>query len=225
MKKFIPVLLLLMMPVVVVFLTVNETHQKFSSSPDTLIEAPQGNGGVTTPPPLSELVKEIMDFNRCKGSSKNTLSEARKQVLAAQIERILTEVGGTRHTQETFILLLCLETQFRTGLKSPVGATGIAQVMPATAKEVAKKLGLGDVQPDDLLDPELNLLLGYTYFLGLVERFNGNEALAAGGYNSGPGGATVKGLSTGAAGAAESDKYVRDTYYLKESLRLTRTTE
>ncbi|KQW22150.1 hypothetical protein ASC80_01765 [Afipia sp. Root123D2] len=80
---------------------------------------------------------------------------------------------------------------------SPAGALGLAQLMPGTARDVARGLGLGDVaalSDDDLhkrllTDGELNVRLGRSYFQQMAVRYDGNVALAAAAYNAGPGNA------------------------------------
>lgn len=70
---------------------------------------------------------------------------------------------------------------------SPKGATGIAQVMPATAKEVAAQLG--EPYSDERLktDAAFNERIGKTYLNNMLDRFGGNQTLALAGYNAGPG--------------------------------------
>ena len=63
-------------------------------------------------------------------------------------------------------------------------ARGLLQLLPATADEVAKKLVLASYT-DELFDPDTNLHLGTAYLGGLLRRFQGQEALAAGAYNAG----------------------------------------
>lgn len=169
---------------------------------------------------LTVFTEEMMEFDKCAGSKSNQLSPARKKLLARQISRILEEAGGTRASQETFVLLMCIESRYRPDAKSPVGALGIAQVMPETGKGVAKEIGLGDITKDDLLDPEINIRLGYHYFLKLVDQFGGNFAKAAAGYNSGPASSSVKSMGYLGQGAAETGWYVGNLYNLKEELRL-----
>lgn len=67
---------------------------------------------------------------------------------------------------------------------SNVGAVGLMQIMPATAKEIANDLG---VKEYDLKDPETNTKFGTYYLAKLLKQFNGNEALALTAYHSGPG--------------------------------------
>jgi soluble lytic murein transglycosylase len=81
--------------------------------------------------------------------------------------------------------LIRQESRFVTDARSAVGAGGLMQVMPGTAKWTAKKLGL-KFTPDMLTDREMNLKLG-TGYLGLVlQDFGGSQALAAAAYNAGP---------------------------------------
>lgn len=76
-------------------------------------------------------------------------------------------------------------------MRSPKGAYGISQTMPETAKEVAKKLGrpeLAELAMQPTKEGEAaSLLLGRTYFDGLVVKYKGDTAKAMAGYNAGPG--------------------------------------
>jgi soluble lytic murein transglycosylase len=63
-------------------------------------------------------------------------------------------------------------------------ARGLLQLIPPTAEDVAKKRGL-PFYPDQLFDPDTNVRLGAAYLGGLLRRFRGQEALAAGAYNAG----------------------------------------
>jgi soluble lytic murein transglycosylase len=63
-------------------------------------------------------------------------------------------------------------------------------MMPATAKDVAKRAGLGKLDPEKLYDPAFNLDLGMRYLGGLVGRYGGGDEvvpLAIPSYNAGPG--------------------------------------
>ena len=186
---------------------------------DVAITAPVVPEAVS-PEPLDVFTLSVMDFSKCKGSSSAALSPARKKLLAKQIARILDEIGGAREVKETFVLLMCIESRFRPDAKSGAGAMGISQVMPETGKGVAKEIGLGEISKDDLLDPEINIRLGYSYFLGLVKEFGGNFAKAAAGYNSGPASSSVKAMGYLGQGHPETGWYVGNLYNLKEELRL-----
>ncbi|HEX2253025.1 MAG TPA: transglycosylase SLT domain-containing protein [Thermoanaerobaculia bacterium] len=77
------------------------------------------------------------------------------------------------------------ESAFDVRAESWAGARGLMQLMPATAREVAGKLGQAHT-PSKLFDPEYSILLGSTYFAETLRRFDGNVELALAGYNGGP---------------------------------------
>jgi len=70
---------------------------------------------------------------------------------------------------------------------SPAGARGLMQLMPATAAQLGKRLGIGDPGPYGVLDPKVNIRLGSTYLGKLIDRYSGNRLAAAAAYNAGPG--------------------------------------
>jgi len=67
---------------------------------------------------------------------------------------------------------------------SPADARGLLQLIPNTSAAVAKHLGL-PTYADELFTPDTNIRLGVAYLGGLLRRFRGQEALAAGAYNAG----------------------------------------
>ncbi len=83
---------------------------------------------------------------------------------------------------ELFFALVREESYFDAGISSHVGATGLAQLMPATAAEVARAMRLDNPV---LTDPATNLAIGARYLRGLINRFDSvHDALL--GYNAGP---------------------------------------
>ncbi|MEB3332158.1 MAG: lytic transglycosylase domain-containing protein, partial [Synechococcaceae cyanobacterium] len=75
------------------------------------------------------------------------------------------------------------ESRFSPTVRSPVGAVGLLQLMPATASELAGA-PLADA---DLEDPDRNAQLGARYLRQLLSRWRGNPLLVAASYNAGPG--------------------------------------
>ncbi|MEZ6929137.1 transglycosylase SLT domain-containing protein [Aeromonas sp. S16(2024)] len=71
--------------------------------------------------------------------------------------------------------------------QSPVGARGLMQLMPATARETASKLGVPYRNEQQLFDPTMNIRLGSAYLKRLLDVYDGNRILAAAAYNAGPG--------------------------------------
>lgn len=172
---------------------------------------------------LQDIVMWMMDQPKCQGSKATLPSQAQRVIRARQVDRILSQIGGDRHVQEAFIALMCKESQYRPTVRSPAGAMGIAQLMPATAQAEADKVNLGKLTPDDLNDPEINIFLGYQHFKSLAEKYNGNIARAYAAYNGGPAGATVTSMIRGGGrGVHETDDYVAQLFDMKEELRIAR---
>ena len=82
--------------------------------------------------------------------------------------------------------LIRQESRFVTIARSGVGASGLMQVMPATAKYVAKKIGMSDFKPADITEIETNLTLGTSYLKMVFEQHDQSPVLASAGYNAGP---------------------------------------
>lgn len=70
---------------------------------------------------------------------------------------------------------------------SSKGARGLMQLMPDTAREVAGELGLPYDEQRLTSDPNYNMTLGKAYLQKMLQRYDGNEALAVAAYNAGPG--------------------------------------
>ncbi|HET9977455.1 MAG TPA: transglycosylase SLT domain-containing protein [Burkholderiaceae bacterium] len=81
--------------------------------------------------------------------------------------------------------LIRQESRFITDARSHVGASGLMQLMPATAKWTAKKVGLA-YTPEAINDRNVNLKLGTSYLKLVLDDFGGSQALAAAAYNAGP---------------------------------------
>ena len=79
------------------------------------------------------------------------------------------------------------ESRFATDIVSSAGAVGLMQLMPGTARWVAKQLARTDYQPAAIADAELNTQFGAYYFKYWFERLDRMPALAAAAYNAGPG--------------------------------------
>ncbi len=82
--------------------------------------------------------------------------------------------------------ILRQESMFNKDARSPVGALGLMQLMPATARVVARKLGMKKPSTTDILQPGINIRLGSHYLKMLSDQFHGQQALAIPSYNAGP---------------------------------------
>lgn len=78
------------------------------------------------------------------------------------------------------------ESAFMQGVRSSAGALGLMQLMPGTARYVAKRLGRASPSRSALLTPGVNVELGTTYMADLMTRFSRSPVLASAAYNAGP---------------------------------------
>jgi soluble lytic murein transglycosylase len=82
--------------------------------------------------------------------------------------------------------LIRQESRFVTDARSGVGASGLMQVMPATARWTAKKIGLSDFKPHQLNERDTNIAIGTGYLKLVLDDFAGSMPMAAAAYNAGP---------------------------------------
>ncbi len=81
--------------------------------------------------------------------------------------------------------LIRQESRFIMDARSSVGASGLMQIMPATARWTAKRIGL-DYTADLIADRDTNIKLGTSYLKLALDDFGGSQAMAAAAYNAGP---------------------------------------
>ncbi|MCQ4287878.1 transglycosylase SLT domain-containing protein [Pseudomonas stutzeri] len=79
------------------------------------------------------------------------------------------------------------ESAFMADARSHVGATGLMQLMPATAKETARRFDIPLSSHQQVLNPNTNIQLGAAYLSQIYGQFKGNRVLASAAYNAGPG--------------------------------------
>jgi soluble lytic murein transglycosylase len=82
--------------------------------------------------------------------------------------------------------LIRQESRFIMDARSHVGASGLMQVMPATAKWTARKMGLTNFTPNQINDRDTNIAIGTGYLKLVLDSFEGSMPLAAAAYNAGP---------------------------------------
>ncbi len=81
--------------------------------------------------------------------------------------------------------LIRQESLFNASVSSPAGAKGLMQLLPGTARDVAKKLGMPYTE-SRLTDPDYNVKLGTAFVQDQLDRFDGSIVLALAAYNAGP---------------------------------------
>jgi soluble lytic murein transglycosylase len=82
--------------------------------------------------------------------------------------------------------LIRQESRFVTDARSHVGASGLMQVMPATARWTARKLGMDSFKVTQLNERETNIAIGTGYLKLVLDDFGGSMPMAAAAYNAGP---------------------------------------
>lgn len=83
--------------------------------------------------------------------------------------------------------LIWQESMYKANIRSSAGATGLMQLMPATAKGVARRVGLSPFSLGMLTNPEINIKLGSSYLKTQLSNWDNNPAFALSNYNAGPG--------------------------------------
>ena len=97
------------------------------------------------------------------------------------------KVAGRKIPEHAFILsIIRQESEFDTSAHSHAGAKGLMQLMPYTAKTVAKQAKLGYSKSKLTKSPEYNIKLGSYYIAGLILEYDGAYPFAIAAYNAGP---------------------------------------
>jgi len=103
-------------------------------------------------------------------------------------EQIVMEQARSQGIRPEWILgIMRRESAFDAGAESSAKALGLMQLMPATARDVGRQLGMQVSAKEDILQPATNVQLGSAYLRDMLRRFSGNYAQATAAYNAGPG--------------------------------------
>ncbi len=137
----------------------------------------------------ARLACDRADWQLCINTADRTRSEidtALRDPMPFGVE--ITQAANAAGLDPALVFgLIRQETRFMPQLRSSVGATGLMQVMPATARWVAKKIGLDWRNPELISDTPTNLKLGTSYLKLVLDDLGGSQAMAAAAYNAGPG--------------------------------------
>lgn len=149
-----------------------------------LSDRPLGPGARTFPVPRTSAIRTTTPSDTVSASRYDEIIErhARARGLRPDLVRAVIQV----------------ESAFDPYARSPKGALGLMQLMPATAD---------DLGVDDPFDPEANIRGGTAYLRELIDRFGGNEELALAAYNAGP--AAVERYGQAIPPYRETQDYVR----------------
>ena len=132
--------------------------------------------GVAAPEGAIEL--QQLEITRLKRIHENSARFGIPADLAERIEDIALAEGIQPHVA---FGLVRAESEFNRRAVSPVGAVGLTQLMPSTARYFKR-----GVSREALFDRDTNLRIGFRYLRTLIEKYNGNLELALLAYNRGP---------------------------------------
>lgn len=127
-------------------------------------------------------------YDRMIATSERTRQEHDfAQRFPAPHRETLAHYAQTAGLDETWVYgLIRQESRFIQDARSSAGAQGLMQIMPATARYVARRLGLADHRAARLTDLDVNLQLGTRYLRMVFDDLDGHPALASAAYNAGP---------------------------------------
>ena len=137
---------------------------------------------------------------------------------------VLSREARAQQLEEFWVLgLVRQESRFVFDAKSTVGASGLMQLMPATAKWVAGKMGLRDYHQGRVNDVDTNAQLGTFYLRQVLNDLDGSPVLASAAYNAGPGRARAWRAARPLEGAiyAESIPFNETRDYVKKVMANT----
>ena len=127
------------------------------------------------------------DWQLCINTSERTKGEIDiAQRYPLPFRRDIVEAATNAGLDPAFVFgLIRQETRFMGNMRSAVGANGLMQLMPATAKWAAKKASI-PYRVDMITDSSTNLRIGSFYLKLVLDSFGGSDPMAAAAYNAGP---------------------------------------
>jgi soluble lytic murein transglycosylase len=136
----------------------------------------------------AQLACDSAVWDRCINTSDRTRGEVdlAQRFPTPYREQVLARAREAGLDPAVLYGLIRQESRFITDARSGVGASGLMQLMPGTARWAAKKLGV-EVRPEQVTDTTINLQLGAFYLKRMLDDFGGSLAMAAAAYNAGPG--------------------------------------
>ena len=136
----------------------------------------------------AQLACEREVWDRCINTSDRTKVEVDLAQRFPTPQRELIEAKAKQAGLDPAVVLGLIrqESRFITDARSHVGASGLMQLMPATARWTAKQVGL-PFTPQMINDREVNLQLGAAYLRRVLDDLDGSLAMATAAYNAGPG--------------------------------------
>lgn len=136
----------------------------------------------------AEWACKLAIWDRCINTAARMSHRAASHLLYPMpFQRTVIKASSSRNLDPAIVFgLVRQESRFVTDARSGVGASGLMQIMPATAKWTAQKMGLKGFSTRQLNDQHVNLALGTSYLKLLLDDFEASLPMAAAAYNAGP---------------------------------------
>jgi len=137
----------------------------------------------------AELARRMEWYDRAINTAERTreLHDFELRFLAPYRE-LAQQAASDNQIDEAWVFgLMRQESRFINVARSNVGASGLMQIMPATARWIAKRLGIRGFDPSEMQDPAKNIQFGAYYLKHMQTSLDGSPVLATAAYNAGPG--------------------------------------
>ncbi len=137
----------------------------------------------------AELARRVEWYDRAINTAERTqeLHDFELRFLAPYRE-LAQQAARENQIDEAWVFgLMRQESRFVNVARSSVGASGLMQIMPATARWIAQRLGIKGFKSSEMQDPEKNIRFGAYYLKHVQTSLDGSPVLATAAYNAGPG--------------------------------------
>ena len=128
-------------------------------------------------------------WDRCINTSERTKNEIDfEQRFPMPFRETVVKRAQSINLDPAYVYgLIRQESRFIMDARSGVGASGLMQVMPATARETARYIGMTGFTADQITDRDTNITIGTAYLKRALDDFGASMAMASAAYNAGPG--------------------------------------
>ena len=173
---------------------------------------------------ISKYVSSLNILDRSISAALKTKNEHNFYLrFPTPFQKIVNKEAYTRNISPFIMMsLMRQESRFKQKIMSSAGAIGLMQLMPSTARSVAKKINVKSVSRKSLTNPRINIMLGSEYLKHLFSQFDNSALLTTASYNAGPSRSKKwkKSLITEISGAAfaESIPFDETREYVKSVL-------
>jgi soluble lytic murein transglycosylase len=137
----------------------------------------------------AELARRVQWYDRAINTAERTreLHDFELRFLAPYRE-LARQAASENQIDEAWVFgLMRQESRFVNVARSNVGASGLMQIMPATARWIASRLGIKKFKTQEMQDPAKNIQFGAYYLKHVLSTLDDSPVLATAAYNAGPG--------------------------------------